>query len=163
VCVCARAILTDKYSESISLQSLATCVSWVTFNVTKMANRYRVILYKVYMVFFRTWGAGEGTNAYVGKYVWGKHFNLWIFLYERLCLGGKYAVLSSGDLYIYNAGPSDGYKTYACRTVHRLTGEVHSSAYPGRIIITGKKSGIGFFLKHFQKHFVSINRRITND
>nr|CAD7573671.1 unnamed protein product [Timema californicum] len=43
----------------------------------------------------------------------------------------------SGDLYIYNAGPSDGYKSYACRTVHRLTGEVHSSTYPGRIIITG--------------------------
>jgi hypothetical protein len=52
--------------------------------------------------------------------------------------GGKYAVLTSGDLYIYNAGPSDGYKSYACRTVHRLTGEVHSSTYPGRIIITGK-------------------------
>jgi hypothetical protein len=52
--------------------------------------------------------------------------------------GGKYAVLTSGDLYIHNAGPSDGYKSYACRTVHRLTGEVHSSTYPGRIIITGK-------------------------
>lgn len=60
-------------------------------------------------------------------------------------LGGKYAVLTSGDLYIYNAGPSDGYKTYACRTVHRLTGEVHASAYPGRIIITGKKKVELFF------------------
>jgi hypothetical protein len=32
--------------------------------------------------------------------------------------------------------------------VHRLTGEVHASAYPGRIIITGKKSG---FFKKFPK------------
>ena len=63
----------------------------------------------------------------------------WLVLYERLLAGVKYAVLTSGDLYIYNAGPSDGYKSYACRTVHRLTGEVNASAYPGRIIITGKK------------------------
>jgi hypothetical protein len=83
--------------------------------------------------------------------VWEKHFILWIFLYERLCLGGKYAVLTSGDLYIYNAGPSDGYKTYACRTVHRLTGEVHASAYPGRIIITGKK-GIVLLFQKFPKN-----------
>ncbi|CAG2053659.1 unnamed protein product [Timema podura] len=59
-----------------------------------------------------------------------------------LFVGGKYAVLMSGDLYIYNAGPSDGYKSYACRTVHRLTGEVHSSTYPGRIIITEPKGSV---------------------
>lgn len=47
-------------------------------------------------------------------------------------------MLGNGDLYIYSAGPSDGYKSYACRTVHRLTGDVQASAYPGRIIITGK-------------------------
>lgn len=64
-----------------------------------------------------------------------------------LAAGGKYVVLTSGDLYIYNAGPSDGYKSYACRTVHRLTGEVHASTYPGRIIITGKTNATQWSLK----------------
>jgi hypothetical protein len=122
---------------------------------------YRYV-YRYVCVFCRKRGAGVGANACFGKYVWGKHFDLWICLYERLCLGGKYAVLTSGDLYIYNAGPSDGYKTYACRTVHRLTGEVHASIYPGRIIITGKKCGILFFL-NCQKNFISINHRINNE
>nr|CAD7399479.1 unnamed protein product [Timema cristinae] len=63
-------------------------------------------------------------------------------IYPNTDTGGKYAVLMSGDLYIYNAGPSDGYKSYACRTVHRLTGEVHSSTYPGRIIITEPKGSV---------------------
>ncbi|PSN42210.1 hypothetical protein C0J52_11247 [Blattella germanica] len=63
-------------------------------------------------------------------------------IYPNTDTGGKYAVLTSGDLYIYNAGPSDGYKSYACRTVHRLTGEVHASTYPGRIIITEPKGSV---------------------
>jgi hypothetical protein len=79
-----------------------------------------------------------------------------------LLLGGKYAVLTSGDLYIYNAGPSDGYKTYACRTVHRLTGEVHASAYPGRIIITGKKNGI-VFLQKFPQNIIFIKHGMNTD
>ncbi|KAF4524305.1 hypothetical protein B566_EDAN005361 [Ephemera danica] len=65
-----------------------------------------------------------------------------INIYPNTDTGGKYAVLSSGDLYIYNAGPSDGYKSYACRTVHRLTGEVQASAYPGRIIINEPKGNV---------------------
>jgi hypothetical protein len=79
-----------------------------------------------------------------------------------LLLGGKYAVLTSGDLYIYNAGPSDGYKTYACRTVHRLTGEVHASAYPGRIIITGNKDEI-VFLQKFPKNIIFINHGMNTE
>lgn len=56
--------------------------------------------------------------------------------------GGKYVVLSNGDLHINNAGPSDGYKSYACRTINRLTGEIHTSAYPGRVIITEPKGSV---------------------
>lgn len=58
--------------------------------------------------------------------------NFWAFV-----LGGKYAVLKTGELYVFNAGPSDGYKSYSCRTVNKLTEETLSSTYPARIIITG--------------------------
>lgn len=51
-------------------------------------------------------------------------------------------VLSNGDLHINNASPSDGYKSYACRTINRLTGEIHTSAYPGRVIITEPKGSV---------------------
>uniref|UniRef100_A0A1B0DMD5 Uncharacterized protein n=1 Tax=Phlebotomus papatasi TaxID=29031 RepID=A0A1B0DMD5_PHLPP len=44
-------------------------------------------------------------------------------LYPNTDIGGKYTVLPNGDLYISNAGPSDGFKTYTCRVVHRLTGK----------------------------------------
>lgn len=69
-------------------------------------------------------------------------------------------MLNNGDLYIYNAGPSDGYKSYACRTVHRLTGDVQASAYPGRIIITGE------FLRYIRnnvKTMVLQDSRLTGE
>lgn len=43
-------------------------------------------------------------------------------LYPNTDIGGKYTVLSNGELYINNAGPSDAFKSYTCRTVNRLTG-----------------------------------------
>lgn len=43
-------------------------------------------------------------------------------LYPNTDIGGKYTILSNGELYINNAGPSDAFKTYTCRTVNRLTG-----------------------------------------
>ncbi|KAH8350088.1 hypothetical protein KR067_006012, partial [Drosophila pandora] len=43
-------------------------------------------------------------------------------LYPNTDIGGKYTVLSNGELYINNAGPNDAYKSYTCRTVNRLTG-----------------------------------------
>ena len=39
------------------------------------------------------------------------------------CKDGKYVVLPSGELQIRNVGPEDGFKTYKCRTKHRLTGK----------------------------------------
>ncbi|XP_030749790.1 Down syndrome cell adhesion molecule-like protein Dscam2 isoform X2 [Sitophilus oryzae] len=65
-----------------------------------------------------------------------------INIYPNTDIGGKYVVLGNGDLYISNAGPGDGYKNYACRTLHRLTGEVKASVYPGRIIVTEPKGNV---------------------
>ncbi|XP_047019437.1 Down syndrome cell adhesion molecule-like protein Dscam2 isoform X24 [Helicoverpa zea] len=58
-------------------------------------------------------------------------------------LEGKYLVLPSGELHIRDVGPEDGYKSYQCRTKHRLTGETRLSATKGRLVITepiGSKS-----------------------
>ena len=62
-----------------------------------------------------------------------------LHLYPNTDVGGKYNVLSNGDLCITNAGPEDAHTTYHCRTTHRLTGEVQTSTYPGRIIVTEPK------------------------
>lgn len=50
-------------------------------------------------------------------------------LYPNTDIGGKYSVLSNGDLYVNNAGPSDAYKQYQCRTVNKLTGEYFFITY----------------------------------
>ncbi|XP_065344295.1 cell adhesion molecule Dscam2-like [Cloeon dipterum] len=63
-----------------------------------------------------------------------------VSIYPNTDTGGKYAVL--GDLYVYDAGPGDAYKSYACRTVHQLTGEVHASVYPGRIVVSEPKGPV---------------------
>lgn len=53
-------------------------------------------------------------------------------------IDSKYLVLPSGELHIRDVGPEDGYKSYQCRTKHRLTGETRLSATKGRLVITGK-------------------------
>uniref|UniRef100_A0AAR5PMB2 Down syndrome cell adhesion molecule-like protein Dscam2 n=1 Tax=Dendroctonus ponderosae TaxID=77166 RepID=A0AAR5PMB2_DENPD len=58
----------------------------------------------------------------------------------------KYLVLPSGELHIRDVGPEDGYKSYQCRTKHRLTGETRLSATKGRLVIT---EPIGFKLPTF--------------
>lgn len=50
-------------------------------------------------------------------------------LYPNTDIGGKYTVLSNGELYINNASPSDAFKAYTCRTVNRLTGRSLFSTY----------------------------------
>lgn len=51
---------------------------------------------------------------------------------------GKYMVLPSGELHIRDVSPEDGYKSYRCRTKHRLTGETRLSATAGRLVVTGE-------------------------
>ncbi|KFB35461.1 AGAP010884-PA-like protein [Anopheles sinensis] len=58
------------------------------------------------------------------------------FVYSADSYDGKYMVLPSGELHIREVGPEDGYKSYQCRTKHRLTGETRLSATKGRLVIT---------------------------
>lgn len=67
------------------------------------------------------------------------NYNLLIFTIS-FHVDGKYLVLPSGELHIKEVGPEDGYKSYQCRTKHRLTGETRLSATKGRLVITGKYS-----------------------
>ena len=62
----------------------------------------------------------------------------WLSSNVSLILDGKYVVLPSGELQIRNVSAEDGFKTYKCRTKHRLTGETKLSATAGRLVITGK-------------------------
>ena len=64
-------------------------------------------------------------------------------------IDGKYLVLPSGELHIKDVGPEDGYKTYQCRTKHRLTGETRLSATKGRLVITGKLLTIYNFIHEY--------------
>nr|XP_029721290.1 Down syndrome cell adhesion molecule-like protein Dscam2 isoform X11 [Aedes albopictus] len=67
------------------------------------------------------WFDSDGTEYYPG---------------DESSLDGKYMVLPSGELHIREVGPEDGYKSYQCRTKHRLTGETRLSATKGRLVIT---------------------------
>lgn len=68
-----------------------------------------------------------------------REINLYILFCDLVTrTDGKYLVLPSGELHIRDVGPEDGYKTYQCRTKHRLTGETRLSATKGRLVITGK-------------------------
>ncbi|XP_063893537.1 cell adhesion molecule Dscam1 isoform X7 [Helicoverpa armigera] len=66
----------------------------------------------------------------------GEVDELEIQLDQSFNLEGKYLVLPSGELHIRDVGPEDGYKSYQCRTKHRLTGETRLSATKGRLVIT---------------------------
>ncbi|XP_049867725.1 Down syndrome cell adhesion molecule-like protein Dscam2 isoform X8 [Pectinophora gossypiella] len=66
----------------------------------------------------------------------GDKVELEIIAEENRDLDGKYLVLPSGELHIRDVGPEDGYKSYQCRTKHRLTGETRLSATKGRLVIT---------------------------
>ncbi|KAF7276765.1 hypothetical protein GWI33_009845 [Rhynchophorus ferrugineus] len=59
-------------------------------------------------------------------------------IFDDLFSDSKYLVLPSGELHIRDVGPEDGYKSYQCRTKHRLTGETRLSATKGRLVITVK-------------------------
>ncbi|XP_033178585.1 Down syndrome cell adhesion molecule-like protein Dscam2 isoform X3 [Bombus impatiens] len=73
---------------------------------------------------------------------------------------GKYLVLPSGELHIRDVGPEDGYKTYQCRTKHRLTGETRLSATKGRLVITEGTTKIAprFSGKRFEREVVLAAR-----
>lgn len=92
------------------------------FSVVK--QKYDVQVYDEYVISGNTAVLRCQVPSYVSEYVM---VTSWlqdevVNIYPNTDLGSKYAVLGNGDLYISNAGPSDGYKSYVCRTTHRLTG-----------------------------------------
>nr|AGL39311.1 Down syndrome cell adhension molecule [Eriocheir sinensis] len=56
--------------------------------------------------------------------------------YPSASYDGKYLVLPSGELHIRSVSSEDGFKSYKCRTVHRLTQETRLSATAGRLVIS---------------------------
>lgn len=74
---------------------------------------------------------------------------LWKVQWCNVFADGKYLVLPSGELHIRDVGPEDGYKSYQCRTKHRLTGETRLSATKGRLVITGEST---IHISYLQKH-----------
>lgn len=75
----------------------------------------------------------------LNRYLWNALLFEFVLI-SNFDLDGKYLVLPSGELHIKEVGPEDGYKSYQCRTKHRLTGETRLSATKGRLVITGKYS-----------------------
>ncbi|XP_047119733.1 Down syndrome cell adhesion molecule-like protein Dscam2 [Schistocerca piceifrons] len=67
---------------------------------------------------------------------------------------GKYIVLPSGELHIRDVGPEDGYKSYQCRTKHRLSGETRLSATKGRLVITEPQTSVAPKVK--ESHVSSV-------
>lgn len=89
-----------------------------------MKQKYEIQVHDEYVIAGNTAVLKCQIPNYVAEYVmvtsWIQDEN--VNIYPNTDIGGKYVVLENGDLYISNAGPRDGYKNYACRTVHRLTG-----------------------------------------
>ncbi|XP_049290912.1 Down syndrome cell adhesion molecule-like protein Dscam2 isoform X19 [Anopheles funestus] len=75
---------------------------------------------------------------------------------------GKYMVLPSGELHIREVGPEDGYKSYQCRTKHRLTGETRLSATKGRLVITEPIGSVAPRLTSGDAMRVQVERSIAN-
>ncbi|XP_068899428.1 cell adhesion molecule Dscam1 isoform X23 [Tenebrio molitor] len=75
----------------------------------------------------------------------------------------KYLVLPSGELHIRDVGPEDGYKSYQCRTKHRLTGETRLSATKGRLVITEPVGSVlpKFPLETRKEYIYSVNSSLN--
>ncbi|XP_022252784.1 Down syndrome cell adhesion molecule-like protein Dscam2 [Limulus polyphemus] len=59
-----------------------------------------------------------------------------ITIVSNVANGGRFSVLSHGELHIRNTTDKDGFKGYYCRTTHTLNGESHLSQNSGKLIIT---------------------------
>lgn len=99
----------------------------ILFLVSVIKQKYDIQVNDEYVIAGNTAVLKCKIPNYVGDYVmvtsWVQDMS--VNIYPNTDIGGKYVVLGNGDLYISNAGASDGYKSYACRTVHRLTGKFY--------------------------------------
>lgn len=104
-----------------------------------MNQNYDVQVYAEYVSIGNTALLRCHVNAYASNYIM---VTSWtqddiIHFYPNVDSGGKYLVLGNGDLYIKNVDSNDGYKSYTCRTLHKLTGETKTSSFPGHITVNG--------------------------
>ncbi|XP_043064021.1 Down syndrome cell adhesion molecule-like protein Dscam2 isoform X25 [Drosophila ficusphila] len=76
---------------------------------------------------------------------------------------GKYLVLPSGELHIREVGPEDGYKSYQCRTKHRLTGETRLSATKGRLVITEPIGSVPPKINNINDKFQLVQVQLESD
>ncbi|XP_070851150.1 cell adhesion molecule Dscam1 isoform X33 [Drosophila suzukii] len=76
---------------------------------------------------------------------------------------GKYLVLPSGELHIREVGPEDGYKSYQCRTKHRLTGETRLSATKGRLVITEPIGSVPPKINNINDKFQLMQVKLESD
>ncbi|XP_070851120.1 cell adhesion molecule Dscam1 isoform X3 [Drosophila suzukii] len=78
-------------------------------------------------------------------------------------IDGKYLVLPSGELHIREVGPEDGYKSYQCRTKHRLTGETRLSATKGRLVITEPIGSVPPKINNINDKFQLMQVKLESD
>lgn len=117
-------IIHNDNSFILALNVVVTTWLFCLFVLAVVKQKYDVQVYDEYVITGNTAVLRCQVPSYVADYVM---VTSWVQdgavnIYPNTDVGGKYAVLANGDLYISNAGPSDGYKNYICRTLHRLTG-----------------------------------------
>uniref|UniRef100_T1JCP4 Down syndrome cell adhesion molecule-like protein Dscam2 n=1 Tax=Strigamia maritima TaxID=126957 RepID=T1JCP4_STRMM len=70
-------------------------------------------------------------------------------VYNKEKDGSRFAMSTSGELFIHQVTNGDSMDTYQCRTVNHLTQEVRASA-PGRVIVSDPKSSVPPRINHHQ-------------
>uniref|UniRef100_T1JAD1 Down syndrome cell adhesion molecule-like protein Dscam2 n=1 Tax=Strigamia maritima TaxID=126957 RepID=T1JAD1_STRMM len=71
--------------------------------------------------------------------------------------GGRYSIMSSGELHIRDVTPNDAYHSFRCRTVHRLTGETKISSMGGRLVISDPQGSVSPRITD-SKSFVQVHQ-----
>ncbi|XP_071438868.1 cell adhesion molecule Dscam2-like isoform X2 [Hetaerina americana] len=104
-------------------------------------QHYEISVYDAHVVLGNTAVLRCNIPSFVKDYMavtsWlqDNHFNI----YPSIEGDQKHLMLPSGDLYVLNANPSDGYSSYRCRTLHKLTGITQESSTAGKVVVTEPK------------------------
>ncbi|XP_046406550.1 Down syndrome cell adhesion molecule-like protein Dscam2 isoform X2 [Ischnura elegans] len=107
-------------------------------------QHYEISVYDAHVVLGNTAVLRCNIPSFVKDYMavtsWlqDNHFNI----YPSIEGDQKHLMLPSGDLYVLNANPSDGYSSYRCRTLHKLTGITQESSTAGKVVVTEPKGPV---------------------
>ncbi|XP_023236837.1 Down syndrome cell adhesion molecule-like protein Dscam2, partial [Centruroides sculpturatus] len=100
-------------------------------------QQYQVQVYDEFVIRGNTAVLRCQVPSYVRDYVivttWERQDG--ISIVSNIATGGRYSVLSNGELHIRHTIMSD-FKSYRCATKHLLSGEIQMSRTSGRLIIT---------------------------